>query len=63
MKKLSIEEMKDRINKGFYIIYYTQEEEYELARDTNKKGYSSGVIISKERALEWINAGADLCNL
>lgn len=65
MKKLSIREMKNRIQKGYY-IYKTYDSfkgdyVYELCRDGNL-GYSNGnhMIISEERALEWVEAGAEL---
>jgi hypothetical protein len=62
MRKLEPEKMKEKINKGYYITYYSDTEQYELSHD-NSKGYAGGVIITKERAQEWINLGAELLEM
>ena len=58
MKKLNVEQMKDRIKKGYYITYYHEDDSYELSHFSKSKGYNGGITIKKERALEWIKAGA-----
>lgn len=56
MKKLSAEKMKERIAKGYYLWHYEDEGQYELC--SNYHGaYKGGVMISEERALEWIEQG------
>lgn len=61
MKKLTVEQMKEQIKKkNYYITYYKEYDEYELSHYSDKKGYNGGVQITKERAEEWIAAGASL---
>ena len=67
MKKLSIEQMEAKIaEKKYYITHYTSEKgkanEWELSHDT-KEGYSGGVVITDNRASEWIKAGAEVLEM
>lgn len=68
---LTAEQMLYKIeNKNYYITKYymglndegDEVYEYELSHDT-RKGYSSGVKISKQRAEEWLALGAELLEM
>ncbi len=64
MRKLTVEQMKDKIqNQKYYITYYWEDDSYELSHDTGKRGYAGGVKITKERAQEWLEAGAKLLKM
>ena len=56
-KKLTLEQMRERIKKGYYITFFYKEGIYQLNKD-GKKTYSA-VALTKERAQEWIKAGAE----